>query len=86
MEKASTARSELNIINKRAEEAQIELERFIDDAVLGGLPYVRIVHGKGEGILRQVVLNVLSRCPHVKGHRPAESSNGGAGVTLADLG
>lgn len=86
MEKASTARSEINIINKRAEEAQVELERFLDDAILGGLPYIRIVHGKGEGILRQVVMNVLGRSPHVKGHRPADSSNGGAGVTLADLG
>jgi DNA mismatch repair protein MutS2 len=86
MHKASTAKSEINLINKRAEEAQDELERFLDDAILGGLPYVRIVHGKGEGILRQVVSNVLERNPHVKGHKPADGSGGGAGVTLADLG
>lgn len=86
MHKASTAKSEINLINKRAEEAQDELERFLDDAILGGLPYVRIVHGKGEGILRQVVSSVLDRNPHVKGHKPADGSGGGAGVTLADLG
>ncbi len=86
MQKASTAKSEINLINKRAEEAQDELERFLDDAILGGLPYVRIVHGKGEGILRQVVAQVLAKNPHVKGHKPADGSGGGAGVTLADLG
>jgi DNA mismatch repair protein MutS2 len=69
----------------RAEEAQRDLERFLDDALLAGLPSVRIVHGKGEGILRQLTRDYLKKHPNVGKFEDADPSAGGAGVTVATL-
>jgi len=60
-----------------------DLERFLDEAVLGGLPSVRIVHGKGEGILRTLTRQMLNRNPSVKSYREGDPAEGGAGVTIA---
>jgi DNA mismatch repair protein MutS2 len=85
LERAQHARSELHLRAMRAEEAERELERFLDDAVLAGLPSVRIVHGKGEGVLRQLTREMLKRHPHVGKFADAEPAAGGAGVTVAEL-
>jgi DNA mismatch repair protein MutS2 len=85
LEKAQTATTELHLRAMRAEEAVELLERFIDDAVLAGLPSVRIVHGKGQGILRKITQDFLRRYPHVKSYRDGEPSEGGHGVTIAVL-
>jgi DNA mismatch repair protein MutS2 len=60
-----------------------ELDRFLDDAVLAGLPSVRIVHGKGEGILRSLTRERLRANRNVKSFREGEPGEGGAGVTVA---
>jgi DNA mismatch repair protein MutS2 len=86
LDRAATAKHEINLIQLRAEEAQHALESFLDDAILGRLPFVRIVHGKGEGILRKVVREALSQCPSVQNVREAEAHEGGAGVTIATFG
>ncbi|HVT14008.1 MAG TPA: endonuclease MutS2 [Fimbriimonadaceae bacterium] len=83
LQKAQTATTEIHLRAMRAEDAERELERFIDDAVLGGLDSVRIVHGKGEGILRKVTQDYLRRHPHVRSYRFADASEGGEGVTVA---
>jgi DNA mismatch repair protein MutS2 len=85
LRKAQTARTEIHLRAMRAEDAQEELEQFLDDAVLGGLHQVRIVHGKGEGILRKVTREVLRRYAHVSSFRDGEPSEGGQGVTIAVL-
>jgi DNA mismatch repair protein MutS2 len=69
----------------RAEDAIEELERFLDDAVLAGLHSVRIVHGKGEGVLRKVTQERLRAHPHVKRFRDADPEEGGQGVTIAEF-
>lgn len=81
--KAQTASTEIHLRAMRAEEAEQDLQRFIDDAVLAGLDSVRIVHGKGEGILRKLTQDYLRRHPHVKSFRTADPSEGGDGVTVA---
>ena len=53
--------------------------------VLAGLPSVRIVHGKGEGILRKMTHDYLRKHPHVSKFQDADASLGGAGVTVAYL-
>ncbi len=85
LEKAQTASVEFNLRGFRAEDAEQQLERFIDESILAGLENVRIIHGKGEGILRQVTQSVLRRHRGVEGYRDGESTEGGQGATIAVL-
>ena len=70
---------------KRADEALTDLDRFLDAAFLAGLPFVRIIHGKGTGKLRQVIRDALRQSPHVKRHESGQDGEGGDGVTVAHL-
>jgi DNA mismatch repair protein MutS2 len=85
LDKAINATTEIMLINKRAEDAIRELERFVDDAMLGGVPSVRIVHGKGEGILRKVTHEFLKGHSGVSSFRDGEPAEGGQGVTIASF-
>ncbi len=76
---------ELHLRGLRADEALLKLERYLDDAYAAGLPYVRIVHGKGTGTLRQLVRQALSQSPLVSRWENALDSEGGDGVTIAHL-
>lgn len=76
---------ELNLIGQRTDEAELALDKFLDDAYLGSLPTVRIIHGFGTGALKRAVAEVLSRHPHVASFGPAPSSQGGGGATLVEL-
>jgi len=78
--------AEINVIGCTVEEATARLERYLDDAGLGGLARVRIIHGKGTGRLRQGVAALLKTHPLVTGFRLASFEEGGAGATIADLG
>lgn len=84
-QKAMTASREIHLRAMRHEDAQRELEKFLDDAVLGNVHQVRIVHGKGQGILREMCHQVLRKYPHVARYRDGEPGEGGHGVTIADL-
>jgi DNA mismatch repair protein MutS2 len=76
---------ELHLRGMRVDEVLPELHKYLDDAYLAGLPYVRIVHGKGTGTLRQVVRETLAEHPLVASFRDGELNEGGAGVTVAKL-
>jgi DNA mismatch repair protein MutS2 len=67
------------------EEALERLDAYLDGAQLGGLPVVRIIHGKGTGALRQAVRKWLSERSDVVSHRLGETWEGGTGVTVARL-
>jgi len=67
------------------EEALAELERFLEEAKAMGLKVVRVVHGKGEGILRQAVHEYLRGRKDVKSFRLAPPAGGGAGVTIVEF-
>lgn len=68
-----------------AEEAIYTADKYLDDAYLGGLKEVTIIHGKGTGVLRQAITDMLKRHPHVKNYRLGEYGEGGTGVTVAEL-
>lgn len=85
LQKAMTATSELHLRNMRFEDAEQLLHKFVDDAVLAGLAGVRIVHGKGEGILRKMTQDYLKKNPNVRSFRDGEPAEGGQGVTIADF-
>ncbi len=76
---------ELHLRGLRAEEAISKLERYIEDAFAAGLPFVRIVHGKGTGTLRQLVRQALSESTLVSSWENAMDNEGGGGVTIAHL-
>ena len=76
---------EFDIRGWRAEEVHDELDRYLNDAYLSNLPMVRIVHGKGTGVLRQVVRDILKSHSLVSSFRLGEAGEGGDGVTVATL-
>ncbi len=76
---------ELDIRGQTVEEALPELEHYLDAAYLAELPWVRIIHGKGTGKLRQGVREFLRASPVVKSHAGGEETEGGDGVTVVKL-
>jgi DNA mismatch repair protein MutS2 len=74
---------EINVIGKHAEEAREEVDKFLDNAVLGSIGHVRIVHGHGMGILKRMVRELLADHPHVASYTEASPAEGGAGATIA---
>jgi len=61
------------------------LARAIDDAVLGDLPYLRIIHGKGTGVLREFVQGLVKRDKRIKSFAFAPANQGGNGVTVVEF-
>ncbi|MBC3788134.1 endonuclease MutS2 [Spirosoma utsteinense] len=75
----------LDIRGKRGEEAIGEVDRFFDDALMLGYPELRIVHGKGDGILRTLVRNHLRGYKQVGKMEDEHADRGGAGVTIVKM-
>lgn len=75
----------LDIRGKRGEEAIGEVDRFFDDALMLGYPELRIVHGKGDGILRTLVRNHLRAYKQVGKMEDEHADRGGAGVTIVKI-
>ncbi len=76
---------EVDLRGMTGEEAVLELDRFLDQAVMGKLSEVRIIHGKGTGVVRQKVREHLKRSPYVTAFRPGKYGEGEDGVTVATL-
>jgi DNA mismatch repair protein MutS2 len=76
---------ELNLRGKLVEEGLEELERYLERAYSSGLLFVRIIHGKGTGKLREAVRNALKSSPYVASFEEPKDSEGGAGVTVAKI-
>lgn len=85
LSKASSISPELNIIGKKADEAIPILEKYLDDAYISHLSSVRIVHGKGSGVLRDIVRNHVRNLKYVKSYRAGEYGEGDAGVTIVEF-
>ncbi|HEY0264217.1 MAG TPA: endonuclease MutS2 [Granulicella sp.] len=77
--------SEINVIGRTADEAMMEVERFLDRAFLAGLPRIRVVHGTGMGILRRTLRDLLQRHPHVASIEEPPQNLGGQGATEVAL-
>lgn len=76
---------ELHLRGMTVEEAILALEEYLDTAYLAGLPWVRIIHGKGTGKLRRAVRSALREHPLVEDVRQPEENEGGDGATIAYL-
>jgi DNA mismatch repair protein MutS2 len=86
IESIEPVRTEIDLRGMSGDEAVRALERYLDSAVLNSIGIVRIIHGKGTGVLRQRVSEVLSSHAGVIDFRPGEAGEGGGGVTVARLG
>ena len=76
---------ELNLRGKLVEDGLEELDRYLERAYSSGLLFVRIVHGKGTGKLREAVRNALKESPYVASYEEPKDNEGGAGVTVAKM-
>jgi DNA mismatch repair protein MutS2 len=76
---------EISLRGMRAEDALDVLEKYLDRAYRAGLPYVRVIHGKGTGTLRKLARDLLRAHPLVAAIRQAEAHEGGDGVTIVEM-
>ncbi len=76
---------QMDVRGYRADEVAPVVDRYLNDAFIGGMPYVRIVHGLGSGALRRAVRDHLAHHPIAKSARPADSKDGGEGVTVVEI-
>jgi DNA mismatch repair protein MutS2 len=76
---------ELDLRGQRSEEALDLLEDYLDKAFLAGMPFVRIIHGKGTGKLRSEVRRTLQGHPHIVSFDEGQEKEGGAGVTVVKM-
>lgn len=77
--------SRLDLRGLDAEEACYKTDKYLDEAYMANLGEVTIVHGKGTGILRKAINDMLKRHPHVKSYRLGAYGEGGDGVTMVEL-
>ncbi|NLJ85020.1 MAG: endonuclease MutS2, partial [Firmicutes bacterium] len=84
--KAASISAELDLRGLTVEEATSMVDKYLDDALLAGLPRCRIIHGKGTGALRSAISSQLEAHPHIKAYRLGGPGEGGDGVTVAELG
>jgi DNA mismatch repair protein MutS2 len=76
---------EVDLRGLMADDALDKMERYLEQAFLSGLPFVRIIHGKGTGRLRQAVREALRGHEYVKSFEEGGDKEGGEGVTVAKM-
>lgn len=77
--------SSINVIGKNLDDACHVVDKYIDDAWLAGLNEVSIIHGRGEGILKEGLHKMLKGNKHISSFRPGNYNEGGEGVTIVKL-
>ncbi|MBI3153761.1 MAG: Smr/MutS family protein, partial [Chloroflexi bacterium] len=83
--RTSSPGMEVDLRGLMADDALDKMERYLEQAYLSGLPFVRIIHGKGTGRLRQAVREALRGHSYVKSFEEGGDKEGGEGVTVAKL-
>lgn len=76
---------DLDLRGQHADDALDAVERFLEKAYLAGMPFVRIIHGRGTGRLREVIRAALKASPHVTHYETGLENEGGDGVTVAHM-
>ncbi len=83
--KTKNVSTELDVRGQYPEEAWANTEKFLDDCYLAGITPVRIVHGKGTGVLKKHIRDMLRKHRYVEAHRPGRFGEGEDGVTVVEL-
>jgi len=84
-EKAQNFETKLDVRGKKVEEALQIIENYIDEAILLGVREVKILHGKGDGILRHVIRQYLNTVRQVKTAKDERVEFGGQGITIVEM-
>ena len=77
--------TEIHLRRMSVQDALDILDRYLNYAVVAGMHRVRVIHGKGTGILKGAVIEFISEHPLVARHYPAAPNEGNGGVTIAEL-
>ena len=83
--KTMSLSSEVDVRGETVDTAVAIIDKFLDDAMLSSLSQVRIIHGKGTGLLRQGIHTYLKRLPYVKSYRLGTFGEGDSGVTVVEF-
>src|SRR5699024_10311504 len=83
--KAKNVRNEVDLRGKTLDEALLDLDKYLDDVYITGLKEAYIIHGKGTGVLRAGITNVLKNHRYIKTFRLGNHGEGGSGVTVIEL-
>ena len=84
-EKVMSVKTEIDLRGLTVEEAETEVDKYLDDARLAGLAQVSLIHGKGTGALRLGLSDFLRAHPSVKRSRLGSNQEGGHGVTIVEI-
>ncbi|NLB82569.1 MAG: endonuclease MutS2, partial [Clostridiaceae bacterium] len=84
-QKTENLKSEIDLRGNTLDEALLLTEKYLDDSFLSSLKIVTIIHGKGTGVLRKGIHNMLKRHPHVSSYRLGAFGEGDSGVTIVEL-
>lgn len=84
-QKAQNVSISINVQGRNLDEAMAEVDKYLDDAYIAGLEQVTVIHGRGEGILRQGLHKMFKAHKHVKSFRKGNFNEGGDGVTVVTL-
>ena len=83
--KAKDIKNELDLRGLTADEAIYETEKYLDDAYLAGLPQAYLIHGKGTGVLRKAIQDLVQKHRHIEAARFGGYHEGGIGVTVVEF-
>lgn len=85
IERSTNFKQQIDVRGMRSEEAMVAVDHFIDDALVLGYHEVSILHGRGDGILREILRNYLRQYNYVKSLKNEHEERGGDGITLVGL-
>lgn len=77
---------EIDVRGMRGDECLQEISLFVDDALVANVSHLRILHGTGNGILRQLIRNYLNTIPEITAYRDELPQYGGSGITVVEIG
>lgn len=83
--KAMAVSTSVNVVGKNLEDATMEVEKYLDDAYMAGLKEVTVIHGRGQGILKEGLRQLFRRNKLVASFRKGSYNEGGEGVTIVKL-
>lgn len=83
--KSSSVSASINVRGKNLEDALADVEKYLDDVYMAGLDMVSIIHGRGGGILKDGIRQMLKRKKYVDSYGAASYNDGGEGVTVVRM-
>lgn len=83
--KAQNIKISINVQGENLDDASMDVDKYLDDAYIAGLSEVTIIHGRGEGILKEGIRQLLKQNKHVSSFRKGKFDEGGDGVTVVKL-